>query len=178
MSVIINEAIVEVASGTAANFTSENPTLNEGEWGYETDTKFTKIGDGSTAWNSLDYQPNPAEVDGKAGLSTYSTGWVSNSDWTNVELAVNHALATDLSDLIVKFFISTDGTEANAFEIMQGWNRGFAVADYGFTFYQVDTNNIKIQTGTNGITHILDTGGASTIDTESWYYKIKVYKLS
>ena len=40
---------------TAAGWTSANPTLlNGGELGYEKDTKF-KIGDGSTAWNSLGY---------------------------------------------------------------------------------------------------------------------------
>lgn len=41
--------------GTAAEWTAENPTLAEGEWGYETDTGFTKIGDGTTAYLSLPY---------------------------------------------------------------------------------------------------------------------------
>jgi len=40
---------------TAANWTSNNPTLAAGEIGYETDTKKFKIGDGSTAWTSLAY---------------------------------------------------------------------------------------------------------------------------
>lgn len=40
---------------TAANWTSNNPTLAAGEIGYETDTAKFKIGNGSTAWNSLDY---------------------------------------------------------------------------------------------------------------------------
>lgn len=40
---------------TAATWTSENPTLSEGEIGYETDTDKIKLGDGSTAWNSLSY---------------------------------------------------------------------------------------------------------------------------
>lgn len=42
--------------GTAAQFTSNNPTLNSGETGFESDTGRTKIGDGSTAWTSLPYQ--------------------------------------------------------------------------------------------------------------------------
>ena len=41
--------------GTAANWTSANPTLAEGELGYETDTGKLKAGDGSTAWTSLSY---------------------------------------------------------------------------------------------------------------------------
>lgn len=40
---------------TAANWTSTNPTLSSGEFGYETDTGKVKIGNGSTAWTSLAY---------------------------------------------------------------------------------------------------------------------------
>lgn len=40
---------------TAANWTTENPTLGKGELGIEIDTAKFKIGDGATAWNSLDY---------------------------------------------------------------------------------------------------------------------------
>ena len=40
---------------TAANWTSNNPTLAAGEIGYETDTAKFKIGTGSTAWTSLAY---------------------------------------------------------------------------------------------------------------------------
>ena len=41
--------------GTAAILTANNPVLNEGEIGIETDTKKFKIGDGSTAWANLSY---------------------------------------------------------------------------------------------------------------------------
>ena len=40
---------------TAANWTSNNPTLAAGEIGLETDTSKFKIGNGSTAWTSLAY---------------------------------------------------------------------------------------------------------------------------
>ena len=40
---------------TAAGWTSANPTLLSGELGFETDTYKYKLGDGSTAWNSLAY---------------------------------------------------------------------------------------------------------------------------
>jgi hypothetical protein len=49
-------ARMRVLQDTAANFTSYNPVLLSGEWGFETDTKKIKIGDGSTVWNSLDYE--------------------------------------------------------------------------------------------------------------------------
>ena len=41
--------------GTAAEWTSANPILLEGEVGVETDTKKLKVGDGLTVWASLPY---------------------------------------------------------------------------------------------------------------------------
>jgi len=46
---------------TAADWTSTNPTLAAGEIGYETDTLKYKIGDGTTAWTSLEYWLEDAE---------------------------------------------------------------------------------------------------------------------
>ena len=60
---------------TAANWTANNPTLAAGEIGYETDTAKYKIGNGSTAWNSLAYAYT-AGATGPTGPtgSTGSTG--------------------------------------------------------------------------------------------------------
>lgn len=46
---------LQVRRGTASSWTSANPTLYAGEIGYETDNGRFKIGDGTTAWTSLDY---------------------------------------------------------------------------------------------------------------------------
>jgi hypothetical protein len=46
---------IQIRNGTAAQWTSANPTLAVGEMGAETDTGKFKIGTGSTAWNSLAY---------------------------------------------------------------------------------------------------------------------------
>ena len=40
---------------TSSNWTAANPTLSNGELGFETDTRRFKIGNGSQAWNSLSY---------------------------------------------------------------------------------------------------------------------------
>ncbi|MFI3167146.1 MAG: hypothetical protein R3Y32_03410 [Bacillota bacterium] len=42
-------------SDTCANWQSVNPTLKLGEIGYDSTNKQLKIGDGTTAWNSLAY---------------------------------------------------------------------------------------------------------------------------
>jgi len=46
---------IQIRRGTAAQWTSANPTLAAGEMGVESDTRKTKIGTGSTAWTSLAY---------------------------------------------------------------------------------------------------------------------------
>jgi len=46
---------IQFRRDAAANWTSVNPILSEGEFGYETDTKKYKLGDGTTTWNSLAY---------------------------------------------------------------------------------------------------------------------------
>lgn len=46
---------IQVRRDAAADWTSNNPTLAAGEFGYETDTGKVKIGDGTTAWTSLAY---------------------------------------------------------------------------------------------------------------------------
>lgn len=44
---------IQIRRGTALQWSTTNPILASGEFGYETDTTYFKIGDGTTAWNSL-----------------------------------------------------------------------------------------------------------------------------
>jgi hypothetical protein len=64
---------------TAANWTANNPTLAAGELGLETDTAKFKIGDGTTAWNSLAYAytagaTGPTGPTGATGAASTVTG--------------------------------------------------------------------------------------------------------
>jgi hypothetical protein len=49
------ENLIQTRRGTAIEWATVNPTLANGESGFETDTLKLKIGDGVTAWNSLGY---------------------------------------------------------------------------------------------------------------------------
>jgi len=51
---------IQIRRGTAAAWTSANPTLAAGEFAMETDTDKYKFGDGSTAWTSLGYSSLPS----------------------------------------------------------------------------------------------------------------------
>jgi Major tropism determinant N-terminal domain len=57
---------IQIRRDTAANWTSVDPTLAEGEFGLETDTNQLKIGDGVLAWTALAYfggSANPFDQD-------------------------------------------------------------------------------------------------------------------
>lgn len=48
-------SLIQTRNGTAAAWTTANPTLAVAERGYETDSKKYKTGDGSTVWTALPY---------------------------------------------------------------------------------------------------------------------------
>tara|TARA_B100001094_G_C18143697_1_gene779401 strand:+ start:591 stop:1181 length:591 start_codon:yes stop_codon:yes gene_type:complete len=48
--------VIQIRRDGASNWSSANPTLAQGELGFETDTKKFKVGDGLTAWNALGYK--------------------------------------------------------------------------------------------------------------------------
>ena len=55
MTQLTFQGTLKLRGGTAAAWTSANPTLALNEVGLETDTKKYKVGDGTTAWASLAY---------------------------------------------------------------------------------------------------------------------------
>lgn len=46
---------IQFRRDTAANWAAVNPVLAAGEAGFETDTNQIKVGNGTAAWNSLQY---------------------------------------------------------------------------------------------------------------------------
>jgi hypothetical protein len=48
-------SLIKLRRDISSNWSTVNPTLASGEPGLETDTRKIKYGDGSTAWNSLNY---------------------------------------------------------------------------------------------------------------------------
>ena len=84
---------LQVRRDTASNWTSVNPVLEDGEEGYETDTKKTKRGDGTTAWTSLSYwNAGAGDVSGPAS-STDNT--IPRFDGTGGKTLQGSALEID-----------------------------------------------------------------------------------
>ena len=116
-----------------------------------------------------------------APKTNYTTGWVAETDFRNTDWSVIHNLNENLSDLIVKIFVSTDGTEANAFSVtdFSGYNATDTTATrYGARITQVSLDALNIHTGSHGFLDIHPTTGVAVgIAVNSYYYKIVVYYL-
>ena len=85
-------SLMQQRRDTAANWTSNNPTLLNGEIGYETDTGYLKIGDGSTAWTSLGY------IDGtKVSAYPLASADIADGSITSAKLDTNITIAGDLT---------------------------------------------------------------------------------
>ena len=81
---------IQIRRGTAAQWTSTNPTLAAGEQGFETDTGKFKIGTGSTAWTSLAY----AAGSGTVTSITAGTGLSGGAITTSGTIAIDSTVAT------------------------------------------------------------------------------------
>jgi hypothetical protein len=89
--------VIQVKRGTASSWTSANTVLAAGEIGFETDTRKTKIGDGSTAWSSLSY----ATIDlSSLALTGTPTAPTASAGTNTTQLATTQFVRTEVSNLV------------------------------------------------------------------------------
>ena len=85
---------IQFRRDTAAAWTAANPTLAAGELGLETDTSFYKIGNGSTAWNSLAY----GSITGTLADDSVTTSKILNANVTAAKLASDAVTTAKILD--------------------------------------------------------------------------------
>jgi hypothetical protein len=74
--------MIQIRRDTAANWTSANPILAQGELGAETDTSKIKIGNGSSAWNALGYLIDAGDYLTAASTNTLTNKTIAFADNT------------------------------------------------------------------------------------------------
>jgi len=91
---------IQLRNGTAAQWTSANPTLAVGEVGVETDTNRFKVGTGSTAWNSLAYSVGFSWKGTWSGATAYVVNdvvYYNGSSYISIQNGTNQNPATQTS---------------------------------------------------------------------------------
>lgn len=91
--------LIQIRRGTAATWTSTDPTLSAGEWGYETDTGRAKVGDGTSVWSSLKYATtlyNDIHTNAGSGVSI-SQLTDGNSQVTGLSFSTNLAAGSNIT---------------------------------------------------------------------------------
>lgn len=76
--------VIQIKRGTASSWTSANTILAAGEVGFETDTRRMKVGDGSTAWSSLNYVDSIPSQTNNSGKYLTTNG--STASWAAIDL--------------------------------------------------------------------------------------------
>lgn len=172
---------IQVRRDTAANWTSEDPTLAEGEFGMETDTSQIKIGDGATAWVSLPYvvdSANPFDQDLNTTDAVEFAGLTSDGlIYPTADGMAGQAVTTDgAGNLAFAYFLPLTGgamddtalvtlsnTSTDTDTEIGGWGLGTQKSsdhDYSATF-EYDKILIKDGSQTTTIkTNTITTGGS------------------
>ena len=162
---------IQVRRGTAAQWTSANPTLSAGEWGYETDTGKAKIGNGSTAWSSLSYFGGSGTVTSITAGTGLSGGTITTSGTIAIDSTVATLTGTQtltnktLTDVIYTQALLTPTFSTNAYTLALGDQGDILLASNGATAgtITIPTNaTVAFPTGTQ-ITIIQTGSGQLTI---------------
>ena len=110
---------IQLRRDTAADWTSNNPTMAAGEFGWESDTNRFKIGDGSNAWNSLAYADTLKTL-GDIAVTGSTISAPSNGDLTlttsgSGKINISNAYTLPSSDGSANQVLQTNGAGVLSF---------------------------------------------------------------
>jgi len=140
-------SIIQIRRDTAANWTSANPTLAQGELGLETDTLKVKAGDGSTAWTSASYLIDTGGYAAYSDATANFTGTLQNG-------GSNVVVDSDIGSTVQAFDADTTKNDvSNTFTANQTITAELLVNSYNEKYSAVTSS-------TNATTVDCETGNA------------------
>jgi hypothetical protein len=176
---------IQVRRGTAAQWTSTNPTLAAGELGAETDTNKIKCGNGSTAWNSLPYIASDGDITGVTAGTGLSGGGTTGTVTVSIDTSVTADLTTaqtltnkTLTDPKINLafdaetasytavlannsqVVTMNNASANTFSIPTNASVAFPIGTQ-INVLQIGAGQTTIQAVTSGTTTIQSTGATA-----------------
>lgn len=122
---------IQVRRGSATDWSGVNPILAAGELGVETDTRKIKVGDGSTAWNSLSYIAADAPEIGEISQDAINTALTMGAGLTKTynDGANTITINVDSNVVALKSYVDsavTGLTNSTASTYLENADRGVA----------------------------------------------------
>jgi hypothetical protein len=154
---------IQIRRGTASQWTSANPTLSSGEFGFETDTNKAKIGDGSTAWTSLSYFGGSGDVT-LTGTQTLTNKTLTTPVITNPKITLTYSAKTAAYTAVSGDeggVFSMNNASSIQFNIPTDATFDFAIGTQFNVFWITGAGQPTIGAVTPGTTTVISTGATS-----------------
>jgi hypothetical protein len=133
------QTLIQVRRGTASEWRIANSTLSAGEWGFETDSKRYKIGDGLTSWNSLPYSsilPSSSDLSGVSGIGVSFTS-SSGVPVTIAITGINSSQVTNFNSSVSGLLPVKSIVAGNNITVTASGDNGFVISS------PVNENTVK-----------------------------------
>lgn len=157
------QTTIKVRRDTLANWGSTNPVLAAGEQGFVTDTRYYKVGDGTTAWNSLPFtSAGYADTAGTANSAASATTATSATNAINQWVLVRNTTGSTIAKGTAVYASGSNGTNIL---ISKASNAGEATSSktLGLTYASI-ANNGSNYVITEGLLTGLNTSAATVGD--------------